>query len=128
MAILGVAFVPLHSVTSRTDDLMQRIQTELVESTTHSPGLRKQFEVQLENLKTKQAGCELGIFPGFLSVPSMSVIKSQELSQITRYLLDMPKPGKKYLTVTPVFNHPFSRGSIVRDTLQYWSYIIHLDP
>jgi len=96
MAILGMAFAPLHSLTSKADSIIRKIDERIqtgMKSGEHSTGLQKQLAIQLESLSTKQPGCEINVFPGFLSFPNP------------------PQPNKKYLTIAPAFNHPFSRGS-----------------
>ncbi|KLO08626.1 alcohol oxidase [Schizopora paradoxa] len=96
MAILGMAFAPLHSLTPDAESIIERIKDRVqsgIKSGEYPLGLQKQLELQLENLTTKQPGCEMGVFPGFLSFPNP------------------PQPGKKYITISPAFNHPFSRGS-----------------
>lgn len=75
MAILGMAFAPLHSLTPNADSIIQKFRERIQagsESGEYSPGLQKQLALQLENLTTKQPGCEMGVFPGSLSFPSRS--------------------------------------------------------
>ena len=38
---------------------------------------------------------------------------------------DLPEPGKKYITIVSVLNHPWSRGTIVRRHLMT-TFALHL--
>ncbi len=118
MAILGMAFAPLHSLTSKADSIIQKIDERIqtgMKSGEYSTGLQKQLAIQLESLSTKQPGCEMNVYPGFLSFPSTSPSEELCVSHqiLNHFFQDPPQPNKKYLTIAPAFNHPFSRGSTV---------------
>jgi choline dehydrogenase-like flavoprotein len=58
------------------------------------PGIAEQYKLQLEKLSANAASLELVSMPTFLSRPNP------------------PGPGKKYVTLVSVLNHPWSRGTI----------------
>lgn len=61
------------------------------------PGLREQFQIQMERFEPGTGGspgCEFISFPGFLSGPNP------------------PEPGKRYATILVAMNHAFSRGTV----------------
>lgn len=73
MAILGMAFAPLHSLTSEADAIIRRTRERIqrgIASGEYALGLQKQLALQLESLERRKPGCELGVFPGLLSFPS----------------------------------------------------------
>lgn len=85
MAILGMAFAPLHSFTPNADSIIEGIKDRIqsgIKAGEYPPGLQKQLELQLENLTTKQPGCEMGVFPGFLSFPSRSRLEYSRFSYL----------------------------------------------
>ncbi|KAJ7698001.1 alcohol oxidase [Mycena rosella] len=93
----SIAFVPLASISPASDALQKSVFdsiTAAVSSQQISPGLRKQYELQLKHLKDKQPSCEFILSPRCMPGPKP------------------PLPGKQYVTVSGLINHPFSRGSI----------------
>ncbi|KLO15577.1 alcohol oxidase [Schizopora paradoxa] len=97
MYILGLMFAPFDAVSPDADELnkthLSAIEAGL-KSGKYPPGLQKQYEIQFERLQKKLPSIELCIFPG-MSTPGL-----------------VPEPGKKYVSLMPVTNHPFARGSV----------------
>ncbi|KAI0049312.1 GMC oxidoreductase [Auriscalpium vulgare] len=92
--LLNLTHTPLSLVSTRADAIHGAF-AEKVKAGKYSgkPGLSEQLEVQLD-LAKNGAETELISFPGFLSYPNT------------------PEPGKKYISLCPAINHPFSRGTI----------------
>ncbi|KAH7920518.1 alcohol oxidase [Leucogyrophana mollusca] len=95
LGLTALGFSSLEMVSDRADSII-RAATERIEKLrpSYSPGLRDQYDIQLERLKNQAASFEVALFPGFLIGPGP------------------PQLGKKYITVLFVLNHNFSRGSI----------------
>ncbi len=128
MAILGMAFAPLHSLTSKADSIIQKIDERIqtgMKSGEYSTGLQKQLAIQLESLSTKQPGCEISAFPRILVVPQVCRLQRRYafLTIFSNVSSRSAQPNKKYLTISPTFNHPFSRGS----TVAYLSFRIFVN-
>ncbi|KAJ7708735.1 GMC oxidoreductase [Mycena rosella] len=93
----SIAFVPLASISPASEALQKSVFESInaaVSSQQISPGLRKQYLLQLEHLKEKQPSCEFILSPRYMPGPKP------------------PLPGQQYVTVSGLINHPFSRGSI----------------
>lgn len=92
-----MAFVPLSAITPEARDLQDKYLASIrtrIDSRSYPPGLRKQYEVQLEHLKAQIPSCEVMLLPFY------SVVRP------------VPDPNRKYATITSLTNHPLSRGSI----------------
>ncbi|KAJ7036518.1 alcohol oxidase [Mycena alexandri] len=89
-----MTFIPLESISPIADILQKSITQSIddgVSSTSISPALKKQYEIQLKHVKDGEPTCEFILSPR---------------------LIPDPPPGKKYITASALINHPFSRGSI----------------
>ncbi|KAL0563879.1 hypothetical protein V5O48_018181, partial [Marasmius crinis-equi] len=97
MSVVCMTFVPLAKISPAYDKLQQSLK-DLIQakaaSGAFSEGLLKQYEVQLQQIKNREPSCEFVLSPRFTSKP------------------DPPAPGKQYVTMSALVNHPFSRGSI----------------
>ena len=95
-----MAFAPLNFVLpQRRVKVLVAEQRKKIEERAGSlpPGLKEQYDLQLDLLESGQgADIEFAHIPGHL-IP-----------------LKKPEPGKAYMTVGPVMNHNFSRGTVVR--------------
>jgi len=58
------------------------------------PGIAEQYAVQLDKLNAGTASLEVVSMPTYLSRPNN------------------PEPGKKYITIVSILNHPWSRGTV----------------
>jgi len=97
MYILGLMFAPLESLTSDAANINDTYLTAIeagIKNGKYPAGLQKQYAIQLERIKKQQPSCEILVFPG-MSAPGLQL-----------------EPGKKYVSLAPATNHPFSRGSI----------------
>ncbi|KAI0043713.1 GMC oxidoreductase [Auriscalpium vulgare] len=97
MSSICMTFVPLSSI-SQDYQALQRELTQSIESGIRegkfSPALQKQFSIQLEHIKLQEPSCEIVLTQTFSSKPKL------------------PEPNKKYITLSSLINHPFSRGTI----------------
>ncbi|KZT32740.1 alcohol oxidase [Sistotremastrum suecicum HHB10207 ss-3] len=92
--ISGFTFQPLTTYTPRAQDLYDELSTKITENMDkYPPGLREQYDIQLERLEKGAPAFELISFPGFFSYPNP------------------PEAGKKYVTMLFASNHMFSRGN-----------------
>ncbi|KAJ7756748.1 hypothetical protein DFH07DRAFT_772985 [Mycena maculata] len=100
-----IAFLPLSSLdpasthTSAQDSII-RI-ADKVSSSSISEGLCEQYQLHLKHLADDQPSCEFILLP------------------------DSPAPGKQYLTMSAMFDHPFSCGTIA--CIRLWSHITSSD-
>jgi len=97
-----IGWLPLSQISgpSRAAELIAaeeaRISADLGKFEGTRPGLREQYELQIQNLKDdKLADTEFIIAPFFFPFPAGT-----------------PQPGKSYITIICGLNHPFSRGHI----------------
>ncbi|KAI0046210.1 GMC oxidoreductase [Auriscalpium vulgare] len=92
--LLNLTHTPLSLVSTHADAIHGAF-TEKLKAGKYlgKPGITEQLEVQLDVAKNG-AETELISFPCFLSTPNP------------------PEPGKKYISLVPAINHPFSRGTI----------------
>lgn len=125
-ALSGFTWVPLASVTETPEkarDIISRLR-ERVEQKAQSgllpPGLKEQYDLQLEELETRGFGdCEIVLFPKYFGILggmyALLLIFFCAMPD-TQYCLpeQEPEPGKFYLSATALLNHPFSRGTIVK--------------
>ncbi|KAH8799530.1 hypothetical protein DL96DRAFT_1637586 [Flagelloscypha sp. PMI_526] len=74
--------------------LIERIESLLDGQGVKDPGVAATMRVQLEKIKRNAPGWEFALVNGFFSSPNM------------------PLPGKRYLTVSGIGNHLWSRGTI----------------
>ncbi|KAH9047065.1 alcohol oxidase [Lactarius hengduanensis] len=97
MAVNLMAFVPLSTITPEARALQDKYLASIrarIDSGDYPPGLRKQYEVQLEHIKAQIPSCE------FMLVQARSVMRPVQEA-----------PGK-YIAIGCLLNHPMSRGSI----------------
>lgn len=99
MGMLNLVFLPLDKVSDRAQELYEKAARMVreIEEQGAPHGLLAQYKVQLERLRpgSERAG------------PGNEMICIQCLSGGPK-----PEPGKKYVSIAVVLNHPFSRGSI----------------
>ncbi|KAF9475232.1 alcohol oxidase [Pholiota conissans] len=106
MVPTAISFLPLDIISPDAEALQQKLKKTIdegIKSGRYSPTLQKQFKLQLESIDRGHPHVEVLLAHGFITAP------------------DVPEPGKKYLTLVCLLNHPFSRGSIhigSKDALQ----------
>ncbi|TFY53310.1 hypothetical protein EVG20_g10175 [Dentipellis fragilis] len=97
LAPVSFSMVPLETLTPAAASIIaaqeQHFQDELNYGKL-SPGLRKQYENQMRNLKTGAGSLEIAGSPAFGGLPNP------------------PEEGKKYASIYGVTTHPWSRGTI----------------
>ncbi|KAA1477083.1 GMC oxidoreductase [Dentipellis sp. KUC8613] len=97
LAPITFCVLPLETLTPAAASIIAaqetRFQNEL-ESGKLSPGLKRQYEIQMRNLKAGAGGLELAAAPAFVSRPNP------------------PEKGKKYVSMHGGIYHPWSRGTI----------------
>ncbi|KAF8587124.1 GMC oxidoreductase [Ramaria rubella] len=109
VGVTSFAYFPLSAANhKKAPSLIAEVEREIEEQKKLgklAPGLAEQLDIQLQNLKDDSIpDLEILAFPSFFT----------ELST--------PVPGKKYVTIRIVLNHPFSRGTIhaaSQDPLQH---------
>ena len=76
------------------------------------PGLAEQLDVQLENLRNDTLpDVEIVAVPCHLVAPSEC--HDRTIKNISDMCQGPPEPGKSYMTLFCILQHPFSRGYIV---------------
>ncbi|EJT96820.1 GMC oxidoreductase [Dacryopinax primogenitus] len=98
MGLATLSYMPLQKVSADAESLIAAQRTKLErehQDGKFSKGLWEQYQIQLRNLE-ESAGVdvEYTVFPAFFTFRSK------------------PEPGKSYMTILSVLNHPFSRGSV----------------
>ncbi|PPQ82830.1 hypothetical protein CVT25_009205 [Psilocybe cyanescens] len=97
MAFNVMAFATLSQLSPDTDAIYTELEKTIEEgiaSGKYSPLQRKQYQLQLDALKSGSPNCEFILTQGAPAVPGLA------------------KPGKKYVSFFTFLNHPFSRGTI----------------
>ncbi|KDQ55740.1 GMC oxidoreductase [Jaapia argillacea MUCL 33604] len=95
LGLVGFAFMPLSMLSDKADEINNAAkQKMLANASKYPPGLKEQYDVQLDRLERGAPGCEIISFPAAISKPNLTV------------------PGKKYITIIAAMNHCFSRGTI----------------
>ncbi|KAI0316393.1 GMC oxidoreductase [Amylostereum chailletii] len=89
VGLAGIHMNSLESISPRAAEIHASIPTKSA-----TPGVTEQYAEQKKFIDAGGANVEIICFPGFLSFPKP------------------PEPGKKYISLCPALNHPFSRGSI----------------
>lgn len=98
------------------DNLRGRIE-EKVQAGILPPGLKEQYDLQLEELETRGYGdCEILFYPRYFGIGGMLSahpfrINLNGISHVFSFVV--PEAGKLYLSAGTLLNHPFSRGTIV---------------
>jgi len=80
------------------------------------PGLSEQLDIQIEALRDPQSpDCELIAFPGLSNRRGEIEMEPNPKSTMLMNELDTgtPEPGKSYVSMFGMLNHPLSRGFIV---------------
>lgn len=116
MASICMTFVPLASICKDSEVLQQRLYDSIeagIAAKKFSLALQKQLKVQLEHIKAQEPSCELVLTQACSSKPSKSLQCALTPSTDGQLYVDLPEPKKKYITLTSLLNHPFSRGTIV---------------
>lgn len=124
-SLSGLTWVPLASLTETPkkaleiiDSLRKRIE-EKAQAGLLPPGLKEQYDHQLEELETRGYGdCEILFYPRYFGIGGTLAantlrINVKSISHIFFLSLVVPEPGKFYLSTGTLLNHPFSRGTIV---------------
>ncbi|KAI9439676.1 alcohol oxidase [Lactarius indigo] len=99
MAINLMSFVPLSTITPEAQALQDKYLAPIrarIDSGEYPPGLRKQYEVQLEHIKAQIPSCEF-MLAQFVHPNAEQAVQNA--------------PGK-YVAAGCMINHPLSRGSI----------------
>lgn len=123
----SIAWLPLSDITSaaRVKELVDAEEAQVeqhLKSSKSQPGLREQYDIQLEMLKDPDSvDGEIIVVPFYFPSPTgisifialvdVSVVGLTLANGV--YLAAKPQPGKTYLSLICALNHPFSRGSIV---------------
>ncbi|KAF9558401.1 alcohol oxidase [Agrocybe pediades] len=97
MSLYMISFVPLTDITSEAGKIYAELEktiNERIEAGKYSPSLVKQYKLQLERIKEGVSDVEFVLSQTAIPVPGLA------------------KPGKKYASMSTLFNLPFSRGSI----------------
>ncbi|KAJ7048088.1 GMC oxidoreductase [Mycena amicta] len=98
IGITSFAYFPLTSATSEAPELIKRAEQsveELKRGGALEPGQADILDKQIENLKDDSVpDLEIVAFPGYFTT------------------ITAPEPGKSYVTILSVLNHPLSRGTI----------------
>ncbi|KAF7345426.1 Alcohol oxidase [Mycena venus] len=92
-----ISFVPLATISADHETLQKSLATlinEAISSKRISPSLQKQYEITLKHQQDREPSCEFILWPLWRPIPNT------------------PAPGKQYLIVSTLLNHPISRGSI----------------
>ncbi|KAJ7157930.1 GMC oxidoreductase [Mycena crocata] len=94
-AYIFPTYFPLSSATSEAPVLLERAAGTVKDTGKFPPGLQEQLDLQIMCLQDDSApDIELVAFPAFFTA------------------ISAPEPGKSYLTILAVLNHPLSRGTI----------------
>ncbi|KDQ55045.1 GMC oxidoreductase [Jaapia argillacea MUCL 33604] len=101
IGIVGFVFAPLNLLSASASSIHEAAlsvyrtkRPEVTEAGGVAEGIKQQWKIQLERLEKGSPGCEFISIPGFFSRPNL------------------PKDGKKYLSISVAMNHMFSRGTI----------------
>jgi hypothetical protein len=86
---------------------------------TWRPGIAEQYTLQLDKLSAGTASTAIVSMPVYTARPSASNLLYQSFCPPksraeTEKRIDKPEPGKKYISIVAMLNHPWSRGTIVR--------------
>ena len=109
--------MPLKSIIpeSKAKEMVERQRRRVEERKDLPAGLKEPYELQLKALESNNgADVEVTHIPGLVSNVGMmiSVCCCASHNEMIIHLAQ-PEPGKKYITIGPVINHPFSRGYVV---------------
>ena len=107
--------MPLQAISDRGDDILKAAREKFEKRSSFPPGLKEQYELQLarmERTENRAAPYTMILTPGFISLPSKFLIFFLRVGKFSS-ASDPPEQGKKYINITLMTNHPFSRGSIV---------------
>ncbi|KAF9475241.1 alcohol oxidase [Pholiota conissans] len=99
MAASAMTFIPLSVASPDADALHQNLKkviNEGIAAGRYPSALQKQFKLQFENIDSGYPDTEVVLAQGFNTIPVTAG----------------PEPGKKYVSMMSLFNHPFSRGNI----------------
>lgn len=109
LGVLSHAFLPLDAISDSYSSLVSGLENAIHKAKLDpksSPGLAEQLDVQLDIVKNpKVPDTEFLAFP--------ACIHSKQA----------PEPGKSYLTVLMMLEHPFSRGTIVSAVLHHSKHL-----
>ncbi|KAL0569975.1 hypothetical protein V5O48_011980 [Marasmius crinis-equi] len=99
--LTNVVWIPFSQVSPQAEKFYEEQRRRIEEDAKknlYSPGLLDQYEILLERLRNKSPGSEFCDIPGFFAMDKP------------------PVPGKKYVALCTLLNHPFSRGTIHSST------------
>ncbi|GBE79001.1 Dehydrogenase citC [Sparassis crispa] len=97
LCTIGLTFVPLDTICADTTTMQKTLSETIragIAANVYSPGLRKQYTIQLKHLEQQVPSLELILGPGIMIPPAN------------------PDPTKKHITLGFGLNSPFSRGTI----------------
>lgn len=112
---LILTFLPLTAISPDAQTVQEKYLAPIysrIDSGDCPPGLRKQYKLQLDQIKAQTPSHEIALFPSI--VMSLGELESQIPTQLHSLLPTAPDPKKKYASFMSFLNQPFSRGSIVR--------------
>ncbi|KAF8268457.1 alcohol oxidase [Lactarius quietus] len=92
-----LSLAPLSAIAPEAQALQDKYLASIracIDSGSYTPGLRRQYELQLENIKAQIPSCEVMLVPAF------------------SFYKPVPDPNRKYASIACLLNHPLSRGSI----------------
>lgn len=114
LALSGATFLPIQQFSDRAEELIKAQEARIAaKAATLPPGLKEQYEVQLEMLKKPNVpDIEILVFP--FSIPPNGQCPRDSGSFCTAETSGYADSGKPYTGVLPSIGHPFSRGTIVR--------------
>lgn len=114
LAFSAVTFLPIHSFSDRAEDLIaERAEILAKNADKYRPGLREQYDRQLEMMKSKHVpDCELVFLP-FNSV-SKGDYRSASTCNTVLTTVIASDPDLSSVCLVSVLAHPWSRGTIVR--------------
>lgn len=130
VGITSFAYFPLSAAdAAAASNMVQQLDEEIKSqkaSSSLKPGLAEQLEIQLEILKDDTLpDIEIVAFPGLFTGISSSSFTTL-FFRLFILLLAAPEPGRSYVTMLCVLNHPISRGTIVCFSVFECTLVTHI--
>lgn len=127
MAPSCMTFAPIGKVTPVAKEICNELKETIeagIAAGRYSPGLQKQYKLQLQKLEENEYLFETVLAQGFNTGPGKPMPPSVVIDTILMYFIveAVPVLGKKYVTMASFLNHPFSRGTIVGIVASYILY------
>jgi hypothetical protein len=111
-----MTFLPLSAISPDAQAVQEKYLAQIqarIDGGDCPPGLRKQYEVQLERIKAQAPSHEMILYQALcMPLGERDVFINPPRSSSPSPTV--PDPKKKYASLLSLLNHPFSRGSIVR--------------